>query len=113
MNHLARALFAPPLRGHDLGEARAPANAAAGGAGAAPEGSMAFFKKTDDGANFLLHRREMSVSNEITTHSHVPMALVVMQRRNASFLAEPVTVGRSREGGRYGCYTTQGRSALA
>src|SRR5262249_54190465 len=38
--------------------------------------------------------------------------IVVMQRRSASFLAEPVIVGRSREGGRYGCNPTQGRSAL-
>ncbi|MGH7088161.1 MAG: hypothetical protein ACREFQ_04615 [Stellaceae bacterium] len=38
--------------------------------------------------------------------------IVVMQRRSASFLADPVTVGRSREGGRYGCNPTQGRSAL-
>jgi hypothetical protein len=56
MNHLARALFAPPLRGHDLGEARAPANAAAGGAGAAPEGSMAFFQKNR-------RRREFSLAS--------------------------------------------------
>ena len=35
---------------------------------------------------------------QITTHSHVPMALVVMQRRNASFLAVPVEwTGPERE----------------
>jgi hypothetical protein len=57
-----------------------------------------FSKKIRGASNFLLHRREMSVSNEITTHSHVPMALVVMQRRNASFLAEPVEwAGPERE----------------
>jgi len=60
--------------------------------------ALHFFKKNCGAANFLLHRREMSVSNEITTHSHVPMALVVMQRRNASFLAEPVEwAGPERE----------------
>ena len=70
-------------------------------------------EKIRGGLNFPLRPRVLSVSMQITTHSHVPMALVVMQRRNASFLAEPVEMDRSREGGRYGCNPTQGRSALA
>ncbi len=37
--------------------------------------------------------------------------MVVMQRRNASFLVVRPR-GRSREGGRYGCYPTEGRGAL-
>jgi len=37
--------------------------------------------------------------------------MVVMQRRNASFLAVRLSAG-SREGGRYGCNPDQGRRAL-
>jgi hypothetical protein len=70
-------------------------------------------KKICLGCEFFLASLAFERMYQFTTHSHVPMALVVMQRRNASFLADPVSVDRSREGGRYGCFRTQGLRALA